>query len=122
MILTGETKKAARRFSAIEADWETAAACVKMETELSVLIRPLIATPTKGLAAAEPRRMFCSCRQLRRAGSTPTMSYSLSSRARRPGHTYPPGSSLACDLYASCSSRTPNAARIQCRRMRERLR
>ena len=37
MILTGETKKAARRFSAIGADWETAAACVKMETEV---IRP----------------------------------------------------------------------------------
>src|SRR5262249_1783090 len=27
------------------ADWETAAACVKMEAESSVLIRPLIATP-----------------------------------------------------------------------------
>src|SRR5262249_16303883 len=29
------------------ADWETAAACVKMETESSVLIRPLIATPAQ---------------------------------------------------------------------------
>jgi hypothetical protein len=31
------------------ADWETAAACVKMETESSVLIRPLIATPAQGV-------------------------------------------------------------------------
>ena len=32
------------------ADWETAAACVKMETESSVLIRPLIATPAQGVS------------------------------------------------------------------------
>ena len=45
-------------------DWETAAACVKMKTESSVLIRPLMSLLLKGLAAAEPRRMFCCCRQL----------------------------------------------------------
>ena len=32
------------------ADWETAAACVKMETESSVPIRPLIATPAQGVS------------------------------------------------------------------------
>src|SRR5262245_10833879 len=32
------------------ADWETAAACVKMETESSVLIRPLIATLAQGVS------------------------------------------------------------------------
>jgi Bacterial DNA-binding protein len=32
------------------ADWETAAACVKMETESSVLIRPLFATPAPGVS------------------------------------------------------------------------
>ena len=32
------------------ADWETAAAFVKMETEASVLIRPLIATPAQGIS------------------------------------------------------------------------
>ena len=47
---TGETKKAAQRFSESGADWETAAACVKMETESSVLIRPLIATPAQGVS------------------------------------------------------------------------
>jgi hypothetical protein len=40
---SGATKKAAT-FRQSAADWETAAACVKMETEASVLIRPLIAT------------------------------------------------------------------------------
>ena len=60
---TGETKSGATVFDNRALTGETAAACVKMETESSVLIRPLIALLLKGLAAAEPRRMFCCCRQ-----------------------------------------------------------
>jgi hypothetical protein len=36
--------------------------CVKMETESSVLIRPLIATSCSRGWPQVPRRMFCSCR------------------------------------------------------------
>ena len=43
-------KKRRNGFRQSAADWETAAACVKMETESSVLIRPLIATPAQGVS------------------------------------------------------------------------
>src|SRR6516225_3013995 len=40
-------RKRRNGFRQSSADWETAAACVKMQTESSVLIRPLIATPAQ---------------------------------------------------------------------------
>jgi hypothetical protein len=43
-----ERRKRRNGFRQSGADWETAAACVKMEDESSVLIRPLIATPAQG--------------------------------------------------------------------------
>ena len=45
------------------------AACDKMETGSSVIIRPLIATP-----AAEPRRMFCCRQQVRGPNLLPGLS------------------------------------------------
>ena len=47
---TGETKKAAQRFSESGADWETAAARIKVRTDAPVTIRPLIATPAQGVS------------------------------------------------------------------------